>query len=72
MDPFKEPFPASEAKTSEQRREWLAWYASNAIARSKQSDKFYRTSAVCLLASFALLIIGPLVCIVIYEVVKRF
>ena len=46
FDPYKPPFPASEAKTSEQRQEWLAWERSGREHRNKRSDEFAMTAAL--------------------------
>lgn len=71
-DPYKPPFPAAEAKTPEQRKEWLAWHAGSAEAREKQSQEFYSTAGFSLLLSFFVLCVAPLGIAIVREVMKRF
>lgn len=60
MDPYKPPFPASEAKTSEQRKEWLKWYFDSMEHRNKQSSDFNNAASFWLLFGFFALTVVPL------------
>ena len=67
FDPYKPPFPASEADTSEKRQEWLAWHFASQEARDKQSSNF----GVMAVISMGVALILPLLVAVIHDLSKR-
>lgn len=71
-DPYKPPFPASQIRTPEQRKEWLAWYEASRPERDKQSKNFDKTAGFCLVFGFFVVCVVPLIIVVVKEVIKLF
>lgn len=70
-NPYRPPLPAREAKTPEQRKEWLDWYAATREQRNKDSEDFNRTAGFSLLLGFFVLCVVPLGIILFNEVMNR-
>lgn len=68
MDPYNPPFPASEVKTAEQRKEWLKWYFDSMEHRNKQSSDFNNAASFWLLFSFFALTVVPLAIAIVHKV----